>query len=149
MFRKDCLSKKNRTGIWSSLYYHERWYSFFPKMWSYSLDGKGKMIFIKKKIHGNMMLSSIFWKDDFSKKLALEYYLFCNIWKDISFFQKYIFFRRKMKDDLSRKIQGNIGAQPDFFQGGGVYGKLGDFNKHFIEKKIKKAPQGKTMEFFS
>ena len=94
------------------------------------------------------MLSSIFWKDDFSKKLALEYYLFCNIWKDISFFQKYIFFRRKMKDDLSRKIQGNIGAQPDFFQGGGVYGKLGDFNKHFSEKKIKKAPQGKTMEFF-
>ena len=39
---------KNRTGIWSFLYYQERWYFFFPKIWSYSLDTKGKMIFFKK-----------------------------------------------------------------------------------------------------
>ena len=41
--------QKNRTGIWSFLYYQERWYFFFPKIWSYSSDTKGKMIFLKKK----------------------------------------------------------------------------------------------------
>ena len=40
--------QKNCTGIWSFLYYQERWYFFFPKIWSYSLDTKGKMIFFKK-----------------------------------------------------------------------------------------------------
>ena len=40
--------QKNRTGIWSFLHYQERWYFFFPKIWSYSLDTKGKMIFFKK-----------------------------------------------------------------------------------------------------
>ena len=35
-------------GIWSFLYYRERWYFFFPKIWSYTLDGKWKMIFLKK-----------------------------------------------------------------------------------------------------
>ena len=40
--------QKNRTGIWSFLYYQERWYFFFPKIWSYSLDRKWKMIFLKK-----------------------------------------------------------------------------------------------------
>ena len=47
----------------------------------------------------------------FPKKTALEYDLFCNIWKDgISFFPKilYFFFRRKKKDDLSQKIYGNM-----------------------------------------
>ena len=42
VFRKNC------TGIWSFLYYQERWYLFSPKIWSYSLDAKGKMIFLKK-----------------------------------------------------------------------------------------------------
>ena len=41
--------QKNRTGIWSFLCYQERWCFFFPKIWSYSLDTKGKMIFLKKK----------------------------------------------------------------------------------------------------
>ena len=49
--------QKNRTGIWSFLYYQERWYFFFPKISSYSLDGKWKMIFLNK-IHGNMIFSS-------------------------------------------------------------------------------------------
>ena len=49
--------QKNRAGIWSFLYYRERWYFFFPKIWSYTLDGKWKMIFLKK-IHGNMIFSS-------------------------------------------------------------------------------------------
>ena len=49
--------QKSRTGIWSFLYYQERWYYFFPKIWSYSLDTKGKMIFLKK-IPRNMIFSS-------------------------------------------------------------------------------------------
>ena len=32
--------QKNCAGIWSFLYYRERWYFFFPKIWSYTLDGK-------------------------------------------------------------------------------------------------------------
>ena len=55
MFCKDGLS--NRTGIWSFLYYQERWYIFFPKILSYFLEGKWKMIFLKK-VHGNMIFSS-------------------------------------------------------------------------------------------
>ena len=51
VFRKNC------TGIWSFLYYQERWYLFFQKIWSYSLDTKGKMIFLKK-IPANMIFSS-------------------------------------------------------------------------------------------
>ena len=53
MFRKDGLSKKNRTGIWSFLYYQKRWYFFFPK-----IDKKGKMIFLKKT-RGNMFSSNL------------------------------------------------------------------------------------------
>ena len=45
---KDNLSKKNCAEIWSFLYYRERWYFFFSKIWSYPLDGKWKMIFLKK-----------------------------------------------------------------------------------------------------
>ena len=40
------------------------------------------------------------------------------------------------------------GAQPDIFQGRGGFLKLGHFDKHFIKKPRKKAPQGKILEFF-
>ena len=61
-------------GIRSFLYYRERWYFFFPKIWSYTLDGKWKMIFLKK--HTDIWcflqahdLSCIIWKDGiFSQK---------------------------------------------------------------------------------
>ena len=43
------------------MYYQERSCLFFPKMWSDTLDGKWKMIFLKK-IHGNMTFSSNFLK---------------------------------------------------------------------------------------
>ena len=52
---------KNLTGTWSFLYYQERSYLFFLKIWSYTLGGKWKMIFLKK-IHGNMIFSSNFLK---------------------------------------------------------------------------------------
>ena len=48
---------KNCSGIWSFLYFSERWFFFFPKIWSYPLDGKWKMTFLKK-IHGKMIFSS-------------------------------------------------------------------------------------------
>ena len=48
--------QKNCARIWSFLHYWERWYFFFPKIWSYILGGKWKMIFLKK-IHGDMIFS--------------------------------------------------------------------------------------------
>ena len=59
--------QKNRAGIWSFLYYRERWYFFFPKIWSYTLDGKWKMIFLKKYTEIWYFLQT-FWKDGLSKK---------------------------------------------------------------------------------
>ena len=40
------------------------------------------------------------------------------------------------------------GAQPDIFQDRGGLVKLGHFDKHFIKKSRRKAPQGKILEFF-
>ena len=54
---KDGLSKNNCAGIWPFLYYLERWYFFFPKIWSYTLGRKWKMILLKTT-HGNMIFSS-------------------------------------------------------------------------------------------
>ena len=53
--------QKNRAGIWSFSYYWERSCFFFPKIWSNTLDGIWKIIFLKK-IHGNMIFSSNFLK---------------------------------------------------------------------------------------
>ena len=49
-------------------------------------------------------------KDDYSKeKIALEYNLSCITWKDGIFSQEiYFFFGRKMNDDLSQEIHGNM-----------------------------------------
>ena len=52
---KDGLSQK--IVLEYDLFCIERWYFFFSKIWSYPLDGKWKMIFLKK-IHGNMIFSS-------------------------------------------------------------------------------------------
>ena len=40
------------------------------------------------------------------------------------------------------------GAQPEIFPGRGGFVKLGHFDKHFIKKSRKKAPQGKILELF-
>ena len=60
------LFPKNCAGIWSFLYYRERWYFFSPKIWSYTLDGKWKMIFLKKYMEIWYFLQA-FWKDGLSK----------------------------------------------------------------------------------
>ena len=48
-------------GIPSFLYYRERWYFFFPKIWPYTLDGKWKMIFLKTYTEIWYFLQA-FWK---------------------------------------------------------------------------------------
>ena len=40
------------------------------------------------------------------------------------------------------------GAQPEIFLGRGGFVKLGHFDKHFLKKSRKKAPQRKILEFF-
>ena len=61
---KNDLSDKNRTGIWSFFCYQERWHFLFPKIWSYSLDRKWKIIFFKK----NTWKYDIFFK--YSEKMV-------------------------------------------------------------------------------
>ena len=122
MFRKDSLSKKNALRRKD---YQERWHFFFPEISSYSLDGKWKMIFLKK-IMEIWYFFQIFWKDGLSKKNRLEYDLSCIIWKDDipfcrkydlilwtenerwSFSKKYMkiwyFLQMYRKDNLSKKI---------------------------------------------
>ena len=111
MFWKDGLSKKIVLEYdLSLLYCMERWYFFFPKMWSYSLDGKWKIIFPPK----NTWKYHIFFKCPekmvFLKKITLEYNLPRKFEKMVFFFRKisYFFFGRKMKDDLSQEIHGNM-----------------------------------------
>ena len=84
---KDGLSKKNCAGTWSFLYYWERWYFIFPKIWSYALDGKWRMIFLKK---------------------------YMEIRKDGIFFPKTwsFFIVQKVKDGLSQEINGNMMYRP-------------------------------------
>ena len=67
MFRKDGLSKKIALDcdlsciIWKDI-------CFFPKTWSYSLDRKWKMIFLKK-LHGNVIfISNVLKRWSFQKK---------------------------------------------------------------------------------
>ena len=45
-------------------------------------------------------------------------------------------------------LQCTTGAQPDIFHGRGGFVKLEHFDKHFIKKSRKTAPQGKILEFF-
>ena len=65
---KDGLSKKNAAGIWSFWHYRERRYFFFPKIWSYPLYGKWKMIFLIK-IHGSIFSSNVLKRWSFEKGL--------------------------------------------------------------------------------
>ena len=72
--------QNNRAGIWYFLYYWERSSFFFPKTWSYTLDGK--------------------WGHDIS----------CFIWKDDIVFlnTRYFILRQETRDGLSQEIHGNM-----------------------------------------
>ena len=81
-FQKSCA------GIWSFLYYRERWYFFFPKIWSYTLDGKWKMIFLKKYTEIWYFLQA-FWKDGLSKKGRAR------TWSFLYYLERWYFFPQK------------------------------------------------------
>ena len=81
---------KNCTGIWSFLYYQERWYFFFPKN-IILFFGKWKMIFLKK-IHWNMIFSSNILKRWSFQKNSNE------IWSFLHYLGRgIVFFRTKNK----------------------------------------------------
>ena len=98
--------KRNCAGIWSFLYYRERWYFFFPKIWSYTLDGKWKMIFLKNYTEIRYFLQT-FWKDGpWSKngpKRAMIFLVYLERWYFFS--QKHDIFslRRNWKTVFLRK----------------------------------------------
>ena len=76
-FWKHGLSKKNRTGIYF-LYYQERRYFFFPKIWSYFRHKmKDDLSQKKKKKTGNMIFSSdVLERWSFQEICAWTQYLF-------------------------------------------------------------------------
>ena len=85
---KRWLFQKNCAGIWSFLHYRERWYFFFPKTRSYTLDGKWKMIFLKKYTEIWHFLQA-FWKDSLSKKGR------AGTWSFLYYLERWCFFSRK------------------------------------------------------
>ena len=89
MFWKDGLSKKNRTGVWSFLYYQERWYFFFPKIWPFTLDEKWKMIFLKKYTEMWYFLQA-FWKDGLTKRGR------AGTWSFLYYLERWYFFLENM-----------------------------------------------------
>ena len=97
--------QKNRAGIWSFLYYRERSCFFFPKIWSYTLDGKWKMIFLKKYTEIWYFLQT-FWKDGLFKKGHAGTWSFLYYLERWYFFPKtwYFFLGQEERDDLSQEI---------------------------------------------
>ena len=80
---------ENCAGIWSFLYYRERRYFFFPKIWSYTLDGKWKMIFLKK-IHRNIFSSGFLKRWSFQKGSHRHMIFFVLSGKMVFFPQKHV-----------------------------------------------------------
>ena len=92
------------------LYYRERWYFFFPKIWSYTLVGKWKMI-VFKKIHRNKIFSSNFLKRWSFQKGPRRDMIFLYYLERWYFFpEDMIFFLigQKVRDDLSQEKHGNM-----------------------------------------
>ena len=102
-FQKYC------SGTWSILYYRGRWYFALPKIWSYTLDGKWKMIFLKKYMEIWYFLQAS-WKDGLSKKDRTGTWSFLCYLERCFFSPKTwsFFIGKKVKDSLSQEIHGNI-----------------------------------------
>ena len=100
--------KKSRAGKWSLLYYQKRWYFFFPK---------NIILFFRQKMKDGLFQKNK-WKYDiffkysekmvFPKKLHWNKIFLVLSGKMIFLFPENMiwFFKRKMKDDLSKKIHG-------------------------------------------
>ena len=103
----------NRAGIWSFLYYWERWYFFFPKIWSYTLGRKWKMIFLKKYTEIWYFLQA-FWKDGLSKRGRADGWYFLYYLERWFFSLKAwsSFPGQEVKDGLSQEIHGNMMHRP-------------------------------------
>ena len=105
--------QENSAGIWSFLYYWKRWYFFFPKIWSYTLDGKWKMIFLKKHAEIWYFLQA-FWKDGLSRRGR------AGTWSFLFYLERWYFFPKtwsfypgqKVKDGSSREIHENMMHRP-------------------------------------
>ena len=81
--------QKNCAGIGSFLHYRERWYFFFPKIWSYTLNGNWKMIFLKKYTKIWYFLQT-FWKYGLSKKCRT------GTWSLLYYMERWYFFPENM-----------------------------------------------------
>ena len=95
--------QKNFGGIWSFLSYRERWYFLFPKIWSYTLDRKWKMIFLKKYSEIWYFLQAC-WKDGLSKKGR------AGTWSFLYYLETWYFFPENMIFFLwpeSERLSGN------------------------------------------
>ena len=91
------------------MYYWKRWYFFFPKIWSYLLDGKWKMIFHKKNTRKYDISFKCSEKMVLSKGTSPGHDLSCIIWKDVFFFPKtYFFLGRKARGDLFQEMHRNM-----------------------------------------
>ena len=105
---------KIRAWIWSFLHYQEGSFFFFPKISSYTLDGKWKIIFSK-----NTGEYKIFFKCSekivFRKKSQRNMIFLAVLFWKIFIFPKSImlFSRQKMKDDLSKKTLYGIALKYD------------------------------------
>ena len=110
---KDSLPKKIALEYDLSCIIKKDDISFFPKIWSYRLDGKWKMIFLKKCTEIWYFLQT-FWKYVFPKSAVPAHDLSCIIWKDGIFLPKtWSFFPgQKMKDGRSQEIHGNMTHHP-------------------------------------
>ena len=81
--------QKNCAGIGSFSYYQERWYFFFQKIWSYTLDRKWKMIFLKKYTEMWYFLQA-FWKYGLSKRCC------ASTWSFLGYLERWYFFPKNM-----------------------------------------------------
>ena len=88
--------QKNCAGMWSFLYYRERWYFFLPKIWRWS--------FLK-----NTRKCDIFWKPSVKMVFAKRTAPVHDLSADIFFPKTWCFFPgQKVKDGLSQEIHGNM-----------------------------------------
>ena len=103
LFFPDALKRwsfqKNCAGTWSFLYYRERWYFLFPKIWSYTLDGKGKMIFLKKNTWKYVIFFRSPEKMVFPKRAVSAHDFSCIIWKDGIFFPENMIFLHRAENE--------------------------------------------------
>ena len=107
---KRCSFQKNCAGTWSFLYFQESWYFLFPKIWSYTLDGKLKMIFLKKITCKYDIFFTPSEKMVFPKRAVPAHDLSCIIWKDGIFSPKTWSFSigQKVNNGHSQEIHGNM-----------------------------------------